>query len=274
MAQIYTNTTTAREMDLLKWIKETFPEGVFRTQDLRFRPEVYQRWRDWPMILYRLRKKEWIVLLEKGKYVFGDLLSSQAGDSFVIGTRLISPSAIAYQSALNHYGWTEQIPNVVFVQTIKQKASKEILNVRYKFIKVRAQKFYGVRDEWSGVARYKITEPEKTIIDCFDLPQYAGGFVEAVKGLYAAHRDLDNEKLWHYAASIGNQTVMKRIAYLSELYDLESFVQFREKVLARLTKTYSTLDPLSHPTGKRTYRWKLLLNVSDQALLNMAEGIY
>lgn len=103
MAQIYTNTTTAREMDRLKWIRETFPEGVFRTQDIRFSPEVYRRWRDWPMILDRLRKKEWVILL---------------------------------------------------------------------------------------------------------------------------------------------------------------------------TKTYFTLDPLSPPTGKRTYRWKLLLNVSDQALLDMAEGIY
>lgn len=274
MPQAYTKLDTARERELLKLIKETFPEGVFRTQDLRSRPEVYRRWQDWPILLDRLRKKEWIVLLEKGKYIFGDLLSSQASDSFVIGNLLISPSAIAYQSALNHYGWTEQIPNVVFVQTIKQKASKEILSVRYKFIKVRAQKFYGIRDEWSGPARYKITDPEKTIIDCFDLPQYAGGFVEAVKGLYAAHRDLDKEKLWHYAESIGNQTVMKRIAYLSELYDLKDFAQFRENVLVRLTKTYSTLDPLSLLTGKRTCRWRLLLNVSDQALLDMAEGIY
>ncbi|MFH1147981.1 MAG: type IV toxin-antitoxin system AbiEi family antitoxin [Pseudomonadota bacterium] len=270
---VYSKTATPEEVDLLKSLKEAFPQGSFTMRELK--TEWGDNWNSGKRrTLDRLRNKGWVILLEKGKYGFGELVSSDVMNSFVIGTRLVSPSAIAYQSALNHYGWTEQISNVVFVQTTKRKTAKLVQNVRYQFVTVADKKFFGIANEWSGPAKYQITDPEKTILDCFDLPEYAGGFAEIVKSFYAARKDLDKEKLWQYTERLNNQTVMKRIGYVSELYGLEDFAEFRKKALSRLTKTSSILDPLSAQTGRIVYKWRLLLNVSDEALRSMGQGAY
>ena len=49
---------------------------------------------------------------EKGEYTLHE---------FIIGSLLVKSSAIAYRSALNYHGFTEQIPNTVLVQTTVRK---------------------------------------------------------------------------------------------------------------------------------------------------------
>ena len=85
-------------------------------------------------ILANLVHHKLLVQLEKGKYCRPNF-----NNNFVIANYLCKNSTIAYWSALNHYGLTEQIPNTIFVQTDKLKRSKKVLNVNYKFINVRSK---------------------------------------------------------------------------------------------------------------------------------------
>ena len=98
--------------------------------------------KDFSNILANLVHHKLLVQLEKGKYCRPNF-----NDSFVIANYLCKNSAIAYWSALNHYGLTEQIPNTIFVQTDKLKRSKKVLNVDYKFIKVHPKKITGITTE-------------------------------------------------------------------------------------------------------------------------------
>lgn len=271
---LMTSALTKQEESLLKLLKERFPTGIFHYSELSREGRGFAgNGTPWRILLDRLREKGWIRLLEKGKYIFGEMIASDPEDTFVIAGHLVKPSAVAYRSALNHYGFTEQISQTLYVQTTARKAPKVILGVQYRFVTVAQHKFFGLRTEWSGQAAFQITDPEKTIVDCFDLPGYAGGFGEALKGFCAAHSKLNKKILWEYSDKVGNITVMKRIAYIADLCGFKGFEDFKRKTLAKLTVAYSLFDPHSPHSGKHVARWRLLANVSEEAIKEIAKSV-
>ncbi len=263
MKKYYSKGMSKHESEFLKYIDEEHP--LFTTKEIK----GIKKFKHWPNLLINLKRKRWITQLEKGKYISNRIEANAS----LIGTILIQPSAIAYFSALNHYGLTEQISNIVYVQTLKQKKNKEIFNTQYKFVTVSPSKFFGLRKEWIGHYFYFITDLEKTIIDCFDLPEYAGGFLEVVKCFFAAHEKLDIEKLYLYALKSGNNTVIKRIAYLSEVLKLEKFEGFRSKAKKNLSQKYTLFNPMSPKIGKYMRKWRLLININEDEIINITRTI-
>lgn len=218
-------------------------------------------------ILSNLASKKFLIRLEKGKYI-----RSNFSSSFVIANYLSEGSAIAYWSALNHYGLTEQIPNTIFSQTTKLKRPKRILNVDYKFIKIHPKKFVGVTTEGWRNLKFRITEVEKTIVDCFDLPQYAGGFSELIRAFYFAN--LNKNKLLKYAIAVDNLSVLKRISYLSELFNMKGFNTFRKETGKRLKEKYTFFSPFDIKSGKYISRWKLCMNIDEETLFSIINKEY
>lgn len=269
MRRFYTKGISLQERKFLEFIKS---EGwaILNTKIIK----EGMQFKNWSNILNNLKRKGWVEQLEKGKYILSSVISSEEINSFLIGTKLAEPSSIAYGSALNHYGLTEQIHNVVYVQTTRRKMSRKFLNVQYRFICVSSHKFFGLRKEWVGRNFYSITDLEKTILDCLAYPEFAGGFTEAVKGLYLAREKLDKEKLWQYALQLNNNTVIKRVGYLSEILDLPGFEDFRANAHKVLLPKYTILDPTSPKVGAYLSRWKLLLNLSDEEIKAIASVQY
>jgi predicted transcriptional regulator of viral defense system len=218
-------------------------------------------------ILANLIHYGFLVKFEKDKY-----FRHNFNNNFVIANYLCKNSAIAYWSALNHYGLTEQIPNTIFVQTDKLKRSKKVLNVDYKFIKVHPKKITGITTEGRGSYKFRITDIEKTIIDCFDLPQYSGGFAELVRAFYNA--GLNKKKMLDYAIAVDNVSIFKRISYLSELFGMKGFKTFQKETEKRLKNKYTYLSQFSGKTGKYISRWKLCLNVDEKTLFSIIQKEY
>ena len=193
------------------------------------------------LLLSRLSKKRWLKRLEKGKYLILPLSAGPKGlyseDGFVLADKLVSPYAIAYWSALNYYGYTEQIPHTVFVATTKRKTDLEIeeLGLRFKFVTVLEKKFFGNKKRWIGDKQVIITDREKTIVDCLDHPEQCGGIVEATKGIWEGFREseLDPKTVTEYALDMGNRTIFKRLGFLAEVLSLpvDDFLPvWREKI--------------------------------------------
>lgn len=222
--------------------------------------------------LYVLAEKGWIKNLERGKYLIVPLEAFAGGawseEAFVVAANLIDPYAIAYWSALNYYGYTEQISRTVFVETTKRKfkTETEVLGIPYKFITLTQHKFFGTSTIWFGNKKVAITDKEKTIVDCFDHPEYCGGIVEAAKGIANAFDDkIDLKKLTSYVKKMNNRAIFKRLGYLCGVLDLpagEYVEQWREMV----SPGYALLDPLSAKTGKHNAKWHIRANVSEANL--------
>lgn len=214
-------------------------------------------------MLFRMEKRGWIERIEKGKYLIIPL-DAQKGkytlNEFVIGSLLVNPNCIAYWSALNYYGFTEQIPGTVFIQTTSRKKRQdiEIFGVRYRIVRLKNEKFFGMRKEWIEGTQINITEKEKTLVDCLDKPHFCGGVIEVAKGLNI--RDFDNKKLVRYARQLKNTGVIRRLGYFNELYSLGLRISRPD------TRNYLLLDPNMSKKGFKSTKWRLIVNLNEKEL--------
>jgi predicted transcriptional regulator of viral defense system len=264
MAKFIKKNINQDQRDLLIFLDDEEIE-IFTFSDMEERLGILKK--NLSNILSNLVHHKMLVQLEKGKYCRPNF-----NDNFVIGNYLCKNSAVAYWSALNHYGLTEQIPNTIFVQTDKLKRSKKIFNVDYKFIKVHSKKIVGVTTEGRGSYKFRITDMEKTIIDCFDLPQYPGGFAELVRVFHTAK--LNKKKMLDYAIAVDNVSTFKRISYLSEFFEMKGFKTFQKETQKRLKSKYTYLSQDSEKKGKYLSRWKLCLNVDEKTLFSIIQKEY
>jgi predicted transcriptional regulator of viral defense system len=221
-------------------------------------------------LLYTLVEQGHIQRLEKGKFLLNappEVAEGLGEHEFLIAMQLAQPSYIAYWTALHYHGLTEQLANVVYVATSKQKKPLEIHGVTYRFVQLAKNKFFGIETLEIEGRRFQISDPERTIVDCFAHPEYCGGLVEAAKGLWQGlhERRLDLDKLTRYAERVGNRAVLKRMGYLVEFYQLPvngHLTRWR----GHLSTGYNPLDPLGSRRGRHDARWRLLINRSPVEL--------
>lgn len=214
-------------------------------------------------VLYRLQQKGAIERIEKGKYLIIPLGAEKGKytlHEFVIGSLLVEPYSIAYWSALNYYSLTEQIPTTIFIQTNTKKfnINPKVFGIQYKIIKIKKEKMFGIRKEWIEETKINITDKEKTIIDCLDLPQYAGGIIEVAKAL--KNNKFDRKKLENYAQRIGNSGVLRRLGYLFELLNIKI------KLPKLNIRNYLLLDPTMPNKGPKSAKWRLIINLDEKVL--------
>jgi predicted transcriptional regulator of viral defense system len=209
------------------------------------------------VILYRLQKAGWIERIEKGKYIIIPLGAEKGKytmNELIIGSALVEPAIISYWSALNHYGFTEQMPQTVFIQTTARKKNQEltIFGVNYKIIKIMKGKIFGIDQIWFENISVSITNKEKTIIDCLDKPRYSGGIIEVVKAIRSEDYDID--KLKKYSMRINNSGVIRRLGYICDILNIE--IDLPQIV----TRNYLQLDPTLPKTNITNSKWKLIIN--------------
>lgn len=214
------------------------------------------------VLLSRLEKRGWVERIEKGKYIIIPL-GAEKGEytlhEFIIGSLLVKPSAIAYWSALHYHGFTEQIPSTVFVQTTarKKKQDLRIFGVRYKIIRIKPEKYFGVEKIWIEEFQVPITDREKTVIDCLDKPRYCGGIIEVAK---AFREELEGETLREYALRMNNSAVIRRLGYLCDYFGVNTDLPKPK------TRNYILLDPTMPREGNVEGKWKIIANVELEGL--------
>ncbi|MCZ7356674.1 MAG: hypothetical protein O8C66_02075 [Candidatus Methanoperedens sp.] len=214
-------------------------------------------------IISNLKAKRWIEKIEAGKYLIIPLSAGvkpkYTEHEFIIGSKLVEPYYVSYWSALNYHHMTEQIPFSVFIATTKRKSNKEILGVKYIFVTLSKNKFFGFTTSSIAGKSVNISDREKTIADCLDRPEYCGDITEATKALRSI--DLSYKKIVDYAIKMGNATILKRLGYLSEILKLDLGEGLRKRMLKNISKGYSVLDPsVKTRTGKYNEKWRLLVN--------------
>lgn len=218
-------------------------------------------------MIENLIHKKLLARIERGKYC-----RTNFKDELVIGCHLINGGCVAYWSALNKHGLTEQFPNTVFIQTTKQKAEKIVFGVKYQFVRVAPSKYTGIEIKGFGNHRYSITDVEKTIVDCFDLPEYSGGYAELIRAFSEAK--LNSEKMIAYCEAIHNIAATKRMGYLAELLNkkgLKTFVRFAQ---SQVNPKYNLFDSQGAEKGEFVNDWRLRLNISREEISDICNKIY
>lgn len=247
-----------------KVLSELAGEGktIFSIEDLTKKIESKIKARKMASSLVR---KKWLERLKKGTYLILELAAGSkpkwSEDPFYIASKLAKPYYIGFLSMLNHYGWTEQVPTTVTIATTKPIKEKKILGVKYEFITLSKKKFFGYHEININGHKILVSDPEKTLVDAFDHPEYCGGVDELIKTLLNAE-NIDWEKVLEYAEKLGNGAVFKRLGYLIEKTNAPIKKEIVEALRKKITKGYSPLYPNSGLKGKHNTKWNIIINAN------------
>ena len=250
--------------DFFKYLEEEEVQ-IFKIQNLKNKFDLDNKIIN--NIVENLVVKGLLSRIERGIYCRANFR-----DENVIGTFLAKNSSVAYWSALNLHGLTEQFPNKMFIQTTQLKKEVEFAGTIYQFIKIQPNKRIGIIFNGYGNYKYPITDIEKTIVDCFDLPQYSGGFAELIRAFYNAK--LNAQKLIDYCNAVNNIAVIKRLGFLAELFEkknLSSFVQFAR---SKVNRSYNLFDVFGESTGETNNNWYLRMNLSKEKIFGIVQNQY
>lgn len=231
-----------------------------------------------PKILAKMVTKGWLIRLHRGLYAgTGTLLEEISIPPFAIATHLVQPSAIGYWSAMQHHGFTEQIPHIITAITPnkvvtpsmrkKQKSSSykkhawKIAGISYKYITIKPDKFFGIEEIWIDEHfRIPITDKERTVLDGFICPKLFGGMGEILGILENALPEIDIKKLVNYAIRYQRKSLAKRLGWALAYFDVPA--KYLKPLLRIPVQCYFKLDPSAQGIGSYDKQWNIQNNLT------------
>ncbi len=221
-----------------------------------------------------LVRRNIIARIKPGKYI---IVPQEIGDNvdyignwYVVAREIVnSPDYyISHYSAMDIHNMVTHPITKVFVTTPKQEHKKQriVANVTFEFIYTNAKHIWGIKNFWvTNSQQVRVSDIERTIIDCLYRPKYCGAILEIVKGLWIQKEKIDFDKLLNYALKFDKIVVIKRLGYILETLELKDN-DYLNILRARINNRYCVLDPLL--TTKETYKnsWKCIANIGPQEM--------
>ncbi len=132
---------------------------------------------------------------------------------YQIASKISNTSFLCYHSALEYYGLANQVYNDLFVGSLTRFNYFEFQQCGYIYTSIRNDKFVD-NNIYEGV---RVTSLERTLIDCIDDIDIAGGFQEVLNA-FESVRFVDENKLLDVLKDINKVYLYQKAGYLFELY--------------------------------------------------------
>lgn len=230
-------------------------------------------------LVHQLETKRWLDRLTPGKYQF---IPASRGSQAVpdmnplfAGSVLVEPYYFSYATANHFYGFSPQVPAVVYVATTRTKRPTEIRDVDYRFVTLKPAKFFGFREARVYTARVMMAEPEKAIVDSLDRMDCAGGIAEIAQVVHTAYSKIDLFKLTDYALRMESRALAQRLGYLIETVSGPLPKDVAEKLLKGIghSKIYLGVIARWGAGGDYNARWQVVVNVPERQLFGEIESV-
>jgi len=224
-------------------------------------------------ILSKLARHGAVQRVGRGKYVVipADVMygrKSYVADPLVLASELMKGNeyCVAYCSAAHVHGLTEQMPFRTTVAVLKQMRPIEVGNVSVSFVTLKKPKFFGCEDVKYLDVTLKVSDLEKTVVDCVDRPELCGGLSEVVRILLNAFEDkrMNYQKLVSYVKRFGSHAVAQRLGFILQYLKERKRIRVDSEVFDGLlqlvgSKVYP-LDVKASRVGGVSRKWKILNN--------------
>jgi predicted transcriptional regulator of viral defense system len=232
-------------------------------------------------LLHNLEHKHWLERVTKGLYQFIPLSYGYPerippSNSFIIGANLIKPYYFSYYTSNSHYGFTTQMPFTLFIATTKKKPEITWTGSTFKFITLSKRKFFGYKKEQIFDNEVMMAEPEKSLVDSFDKPKYAGGIEQLARIVWRGLPKVKEEKLVKYAIRMNSHALIQRMGFIIDYLANEKLIKplpknLKDKLLKHVGKTAIYLDSRKPKSGKLSKEWNIINNVPMEQLLSEIE---
>jgi predicted transcriptional regulator of viral defense system len=226
-------------------------------------------------VIRNLIRKGWFSRIVGGKYM---LLPPEYGPEnlgennvLALAAAVVDQSFVGWWSAAAWHGFTAQKPMTVFVATLRQTLPRTTEGSDIRFIKVVPRKFFGQRHYDVYGRSVPISSPEKTLVDCLDRPDLAGGAAELTRITDSALSMTDIPELLAAAYAMKSRALLQRLGFLADLVGRPIPEQERQLLRSAIPKTYRSYFGRSKPLiGDIGYvaAWGLLVNARQSELLS------
>lgn len=224
------------------------------------------------LLVSDLAKKKWLIRLSRGRYLIVPLSAGETGEYsenwYVVAKNLIEPKPyyLSHYSALDIHEMTTQPVLTVYISTPTRRIPKEVLGATFRFVYVKPQDMWGTEDVWATPnQQVKVSDLERTIVDCLDRPDLCGGAIEPARGLWAKRGSIDYEKLANHAKRLGRKSVTKRLGFLLDVFGIGT-PETLSTLRGLVTASYTLLDPSLPAFGRYVSAWKVRANVDPEEL--------
>jgi predicted transcriptional regulator of viral defense system len=161
---------------------------------------------------------------------------------YEIASKLFADACVVYHSALEFYGVANQAFNTVYVASATRFREFEYDGVEYVRIVPQIEK--GVVEQESH-AVIRVTDLERTVVDCLDRIDLAGGIDELTQGLTASAY-LREKELAMYLMEYDKNFLYQKAGYFLSRYkrgdfSADFFAMCKQKAGGR--KSYLTENP-------------------------------
>ncbi len=185
-----------------------------------------------------------------------------------VGSFLIKPYYLSYHTALAYHGFTQPIPSPIYIATTKNRGHLHLGDCSYRIVCISPQKFFGYTPVTIEGRTIQMADREKTFIDSLEKFWYAGGIVNVIEILTDTIDTLDVTRLVDYAVHMQSSTLIQRIGYLLDQFDVCFNDDF---LLSYARRNLCYLDPFCTCDMKpeRNEKWNIMVNVPDSSLLRV-----
>lgn len=213
-----------------------------------------------PQLLYSLRQKGVLKPVKRGLFLYTPLESLKTGikiNEFLIPSIYLKSDEyyIGYGSALNFYSLTEQIFQEMYVLNTRISSKKIVDGNVVNFIKIRAEKLYGLSEIDVSGTKVKISDFERTLVDMIYNPSPIGSIFTAIAILKSNLKRADIEKLIAYTTLFPEIKTRKIMGMALEDFGISERML---RPVADSVKNSSLVSFRATRSGKINNKWRVI----------------
>ncbi len=229
-------------------------------------------------LAHDLVNRGWLQRVRRGVYL---LNPSRRGpdalpdlDPLRLGSHLVEPYYFAYATAAELHGFFPQASRLYYIVTTARRVAPRGLGARFRIIRVKSSRFFGVAKITRRAEELRVSDPERTVLDCLNRPELSGGVGGVAQILSIAKPRLNWGRLASYLVRFGSRSLQLRAGFLVERVrpSIRPPAKWSRAFLAKPEDPFVPLDRalLHGRSGPRDRRWHVIQNISDARLF--AEG--
>lgn len=207
-------------------------------------------------------KKGYVQGVKRNLYVALDLVTQEpAANKYQIASNITETAYVYGFSALDYHGYANQVTYTVYTASDTRFLDFEYAGIIYKYVKSSAND--GVVTE----NNVKVTDVEKSILDCINTFEKYGGIEELFHCIELIPA-LNEEKLLGYLAAYNKSVLYQKTGYILEHFKNELYISddFLDKCRSSIGKSIRYLysrEKMEQPVFNK--EWQLIVpsNLAD-----------
>lgn len=225
-------------------------------------------------VIRNLLRKGWLTRLVGGRYLF---LPPEHGpenlgenNALALASAVVEPSYVGWWAAASWHGFTTQKPMTISVATQRPMLPRTIEGNEIRFVKVVERKFFGFKTYDLYGRGVMLSTPVKTLVDCLDRPDLAGGASEMARIVHGASVDANPEEVIDTALRMKSTALLQRLGFLTDLVGWTWSDTLRARLRAAIVPSArSVFGRVERREGDIGYvsAWGLLVHATESDLL-------